>query len=86
MAISEGLRRELTSESRIRVTVISPGLTESELRAGITDEEILAAQKSARKFTPLTAYDIAQAAVYAIAQPRNVDVNEILLRPVEQPS
>ena len=84
IAVSEGLRRELTADSRIRVTIISPGATTSELSSTITDEEILRIRKNTAPFTPLSASSIAHAAIYAISQPENVDVNEILVRSVTQ--
>ncbi|KQW69327.1 oxidoreductase [Phenylobacterium sp. Root77] len=76
-AISEGLRQESTN---IGVTVISPGVTETELGAGMSDEGGLAALKEFRKIA-LAADDIARAIAFAADQPAGVDVNEIVVRP-----
>ena len=72
-AISEGLRLE-TKE--IRVTIISPGVVESELASTITDPATQAAIADYRKVA-LTSDAIARAMAYAIEQPADVDVNEI---------
>ncbi|MFJ8311010.1 MULTISPECIES: SDR family oxidoreductase [unclassified Streptomyces] len=77
-AISEGLRQEL--DGSIRITVVSPGVTESELVDHLTDPEarrIMMAYRAAS----LPAESIADAVAYAIAQPPEVDVNEIVVRP-----
>jgi len=84
-AISEGLRQELTGATRIRVTVISPGAVESELRATVTDPD-MAAWFAVRPFEPIGADAIARATRYALEQPDDVDVNEIVIRPTDQPT
>lgn len=76
-ALSEGLRME---NSDIRVSVVSPGVTESELAGTITHGETKAIIEEYRK-TALPAQAIAEAIAYAIEQPENVDVNEIIVRP-----
>lgn len=79
-AISEGLRQESTD---IRVTVISPGTTESELPNTITDAQ--AAQWTAEfRKSVIRADAIARAIEFAIEQPEDVDVNEIVVRPIRQ--
>ncbi|MEV7419966.1 SDR family oxidoreductase [Streptomyces sp. NPDC089919] len=77
-AISEGLRQE--SDGRIRVTLVSPGVTESELADGITDPVAREAMRSYRAVA-LPAAAIADAIAYALSQPPEVDVNEIVVRP-----
>lgn len=77
-AISDGLRQE-TKE--IRVTVVSPGVVESELAHTITDPSTRAWIEDFRK-TALTPDAIARGVVYAIEQPADVDVSEIIIRPV----
>jgi NADP-dependent 3-hydroxy acid dehydrogenase YdfG len=77
-AISEGLRQE---NRDIRVTVISPGITESELAQTISDPAVRATIEEYRK-TAITPDAIARAISFAIAQPGDVDVNEIIVRPV----
>ncbi|MGX1827711.1 SDR family oxidoreductase [Paenibacillus taichungensis] len=77
-AISEGLRQEVGAD--IRVTLVSPGVTESELAESISDDEARELMKDYRRISiPATA--IAQSILYAINQPAEVDVNEIVVRP-----
>ena len=76
-AVFEGLRME---NSNIRVTVISPGATESELAETITDESARAWVNDLRK-TAIPADAIARAIAFAIEQPADIDVNEIIVRP-----
>jgi NADP-dependent 3-hydroxy acid dehydrogenase YdfG len=81
-AISEGLRQESTD---IRVTVISPGVTQTELASTTTDAE--AAQWLAEYREAIIPPDaIARAIAFAIEQPADVDVNEIIVRPIGQSS
>ncbi|MBF6048365.1 SDR family NAD(P)-dependent oxidoreductase [Streptomyces sp. NRRL B-1677] len=77
-AISEGLRQE--SAGDIRVTLVSPGVTESELADSISDPEAREAMQSYRAVA-LPASAIAEAIAYALSQPPEVDVNEIVVRP-----
>ncbi len=83
-AIIEGLRKELHPETKIRVTQISPGAVATELANHIT-EPVIKENFGKRQLTPLSGESIANAVVYAIEQPDNVDVNEIIIRPVSQP-
>lgn len=76
-AISEGLRLETKD---IRVTTIYPGVVESELADTISDPATRAAMQDFRKVA-LTPDAIARAAAYAIEQPDDVDVNELVVRP-----
>ena len=80
-AISEGLRQE---SSDIRVTVISPGVTESELADTISDSSAREAMKEFRKGA-ISADAIARAILFAIEQPEDVDVSEIIVRPTSSP-
>lgn len=77
-AVSEGLRQE--SDGSVRVTLVSPGVTESELAEGISDPAAREAMKAYRAVA-LPASAIADAIAYAVAQPPGVDVNEIVVRP-----
>lgn len=76
-AISEGLRLE---NKDIRVTIISPGVVESELAHTITDPATKAMIEDFRTVA-LKAEAIAKGIAYAIGQPADVDVNEIVIRP-----
>ncbi len=80
-ALSEGLRRELAG--RVRVTNVSPGAVSTELTNTITDESAREMIKPAvaRAIDPQA---IADAVRYAIEQPADVSVNEIIVRPTAQ--
>lgn len=77
-AITEGLRQE--SSGHIQVTLVSPGVTESELADHISDEQARAEMKEYRLIS-IPASAIANAILYAIEQPQEVDINEIIIRP-----
>ena len=83
-AISEGLRQELL-EDNIRVTIVEPGAVDTELPDHITDEDARESLSGLLKLERLQAEDIAEAIVYAVTQPERVSVNEILIRPTQQP-
>ncbi|MEH2462404.1 SDR family oxidoreductase [Nostoc sp.] len=80
-AISEGLRQEV---SDIRVTVISPGVTESELADSISDSEARRGMQDFRQIA-IPPEAIARAIAFAIEQPDDVDVSEIIVRPTASP-
>ncbi|MFI8876970.1 SDR family oxidoreductase [Streptomyces sp. NPDC055243] len=80
-AITEGLRQE--SDPSIRVTTVSPGVVESELAGTITEAGAAEAMRTYRAHV-IGADAIAGAVSYALAQPADVDVNEIVVRPVRQ--
>lgn len=79
-AISEGLRLEESSTSRIRSTVIAPGLTNTELFNSITSPEVqmIANQLSGNGISP---YSIAKAIAFAINEPDDTLISEIMVRP-----
>ncbi|WP_434391231.1 SDR family oxidoreductase [Melittangium boletus] len=81
-AISEGLRQEVGRS--IRVTLVAPGATESELALSISDPELrrLAIEQYRQDLLPAEA--IARAIAFAIDQPADVDVNELVVRPTAQ--
>jgi NADP-dependent 3-hydroxy acid dehydrogenase YdfG len=84
--ISEALRQELL-EDDIRVTMIEPGAVETELPEHITDEEAREGLNTMLKqLDPLKAEDIANAIVYVVTRPQRVSINEILIRPSQQPN
>lgn len=80
-ALSEGLRQESRD---VRVTVVSPGLTRSELTLGIPNAGIRGAVDQMMAESSLPAEAVAEAIAYAISQPANVDINEVVLRPTAQ--
>ncbi|SDC91372.1 SDR family oxidoreductase [Rhodococcus tukisamuensis] len=77
-AVSEGLRQETTD---IRVTVISPGLTRTELTQAGGDTQVQGAMRDAVEEVGIDATAIAAAIAYAVGQPADIDVNEIIVRP-----
>jgi NADP-dependent 3-hydroxy acid dehydrogenase YdfG len=82
-AFSESLRQEGVALG-VRVTTIEPGAVATEL-PGHNRQEVL--EQMAKRFagvTPLEADDIARAILYAISQPPNVSINEVLVRPSGQ--
>jgi NADP-dependent 3-hydroxy acid dehydrogenase YdfG len=78
-ALSEGLRQEVKPYN-IRTTVISPGAIATELPNGVSEPEIAEAVRASYEIA-LPAESFAQAVAFAISQPDEVDVNEILFRP-----
>jgi NADP-dependent 3-hydroxy acid dehydrogenase YdfG len=81
-AISEGLRME-TRKDNIRVTIVSPGAIDSELKEGSSDE---GAAQNIKEFYKIAipADSIARAIAYAIKQPGDVEIDEIVVRPTVQ--
>ncbi|MEK3723051.1 SDR family oxidoreductase [Paenibacillus sp. FSL H8-0034] len=77
-AITDGLRQEVGGD--IRVTLVSPGVTESELADSITDEQASQLMKVYRR-NSIPASAIARTIMFAIEQPDDVDVNELVVRP-----
>ena len=80
-AISDGLRQE---NDKIRVTVVCPGVVESELADSISDKKGREEMKAFRQIA-LKPDAIARAILHAIMQPDDVDTTEIVVRPVASP-
>lgn len=80
-AISEGVRHEVGGA--IRTTTIVPGAIDSELKFGSSHEQSSAFLKDFYK-SAIPADSVARAIAYAIEQPADVDINEIVLRPTVQ--
>jgi NADP-dependent 3-hydroxy acid dehydrogenase YdfG len=83
-AFSEGLRKELSPEYKIRVTCIEPGAVSTELLETITDDSMAGLIQATKNMEILQSEDIANAVLYAIQAPNHVNVNEILIRPTVQ--
>jgi NADP-dependent 3-hydroxy acid dehydrogenase YdfG len=81
--ISEGLRQEVKAHN-IRTTVISPGAVDTELPNTITDPVIAAGMRKFYDDMAVPADSFARAVIYAMSQPDEIDVNEILYRPTRQ--
>ena len=82
-AFSESLRQEGVALG-VRVTLIEPGAVATELPGHNRPEVLEQMSKRFAGVTPLRAGDIAGAVLYAIAQPANVSINEVLVRPSGQ--
>jgi len=82
-ALSEGLRQEVKPYN-IRTTVISPGVVLSELPNTASDPEVAANLRKMYGDLGISADSFARAVAFAIGQPEDVDVNEILFRPTRQ--
>jgi clavulanate-9-aldehyde reducatase len=82
---TEALRQEAL-HAGIRVSVVEPGMVETELLDHNTDPAVLQAAERLRERVgePLRSDDIARAIVYTVAQPPDVAVNEVLIRPARQ--
>ena len=83
-ALSDALRQE-ELEGDIRVTTISPGTTTSELADHITDTDAAEAMRAFRAIT-IEPDAVARAIAFAIQQPHDVDVSEIVVRPTRSPA
>ncbi len=82
-ALSEGLRQEMTPYN-IRTTVISPGAVATELPNSVTDPDAGARVRKFYAEAAIPADSFARAVAFAIGQPDEVDINEILFRPTRQ--
>lgn len=81
--ISEGLRQEVKPYN-IRTTIISPGAVDTELPGSISEPDIAQNMQQFYKDHAIPADSFARAVVYAMSQPDDVDINEILFRPTSQ--
>jgi NADP-dependent 3-hydroxy acid dehydrogenase YdfG len=82
-AFSESLRQEVTAR-HVRVTLIEPGATATELGSHNRPEILEGMARTFGDIELMHAEDIAESIRYAVTQPRRVAVNEILIRPTEQ--
>lgn len=80
-ALAEGLRKE---QQDIRVTLISPSFTESELNTLGGDPDTMAWVRTLEDKLNMPAVTVAEAIAYAIEQPASIDVSEIVIRPVAE--
>jgi NADP-dependent 3-hydroxy acid dehydrogenase YdfG len=84
VAFSEALRKEVYSDN-IRVTVIEPGLVDTELREHVAHADVQKTIKAwAESLRQLKSEDIARTILFAVSQPSHVNINEILIRPTDQ--
>jgi NADP-dependent 3-hydroxy acid dehydrogenase YdfG len=82
-AFSESLRQEVTKQ-HVRVSLIEPGATATELAGHNRDEVLETMRTQVTAMEPMQPEDIAEAIAYIVTRPRHVAVNEMLIRPTEQ--
>lgn len=81
-AISEGLRQE--AGDKLRVTIITPGFVRTDFVEAVTNPAVRAQLEEARDRFAIPPEAIARAIAFAIEQPADVDVGEIVVRPTAQ--
>jgi len=81
--ISEGLRQEVKPYN-LRTTIISPGAVDTELPSSVGDPEVAPKIKGFYEEYAIPASSFARSIAFAISQPEDMDVNEILYRPTKQ--
>ena len=81
-AISEGLRQE--AGDKLRVTIISPGFVHTNFAEAVTNPEVKTQLEQSRDKFAMPPEAIARAVAFAIEQPADVDVGEIIVRPTAQ--
>lgn len=81
--LSEGLRQEVKPYN-IRTTIISPGAVATELPNTITDPAVGERIRALYETVAIPADSFARAVAFAMSQPDDVDINEILFRPTSQ--
>jgi len=82
-AIAEGLRKEVKAYN-IRSTILSPGAVDTELPASTKAEGMAQATQAFYEQNAIPASSFARCVLFAIGQPEDVDINEILFRPTRQ--
>jgi NADP-dependent 3-hydroxy acid dehydrogenase YdfG len=82
-ALSEGLRQEV-KPYKIRTTVISPGAVATELPNSVTEPDVAERIRKFYEATAIPADTFARVVAFAMSQPEDVDINEILFRPTRQ--
>jgi NADP-dependent 3-hydroxy acid dehydrogenase YdfG len=82
-AFAEGLRQELGGKF-VRVSLIEPGSTATELRSHNRAEVVEAIKARLGPIEVMQAHDVAESICHIVTRPRHVSVNELLIRPTEQ--
>lgn len=82
-AISEGLRQEVKPYN-IRTTIISPGAVDTELPNSISEPDFALRTRELYAQVAVPADSFARCVIFALSQPDEVDINEILYRPTAQ--
>ncbi len=81
--LTEGLRQEVKPYN-IRTTLISPGAVKTELLEQISDKDVQSANQDYVGRVGISADSYARVAAFAISQPEDVDINELVFRPTAQ--
>jgi NADP-dependent 3-hydroxy acid dehydrogenase YdfG len=81
-AISEGLRQE--AGDKLRVTTVSPGIVSTDLASSMSDPDIRSQTLASMQRMAIPPVAVARAIAFAIEQPADVDVGEIVVRPTAQ--
>ncbi len=84
-AISEGLKQDLLG-TPIRVTSVDPGMVETEFSEVRFHGDAERAKKVYQGLTPLTPEDVADVVFFCVTRPAHVNINEVILMPVDQAS
>ncbi len=84
-AITEGLKQDLLGTS-IRVTSVDPGMVETEFSEVRFHGDTERAKKVYQGVTPLTPDDVADVILFCVTRPAHVNINEVILMPVDQAS
>jgi 3-hydroxy acid dehydrogenase / malonic semialdehyde reductase len=84
-AITEGLKQDLLGTS-IRVTAVDPGMVETEFSEVRFHGDTERAKKVYQGVTPLTPDDVADVVLFCVTRPAHVNINEVILMPVDQAS
>lgn len=83
-AFSDGLRKELTSVP-VRVSIVHPGLTDTEVLINLTDPVKKARlEKAMQTIPPLQSEDLADVILFVVTRPAHVSLNEVFVRPSMQ--
>ena len=83
LALSDGLRQELAG--KLRVTVISPGFTDTNFPEHVRDEGLRAQMKEAAGKYAMSPQAVARAIMYAVEQPDEINIGEVVIRSTAQP-
>lgn len=83
LAISDGLRQELAGE--LRVTVITPGFTDTRFADHVKNKDVKAQLEQAGKNFAMPPEAVARAISYAIEQPDDLNIGEVIIRSTAQP-
>lgn len=82
-AFSDGLRQELASK-HVRVSIVAPGMTESEMIYKIRPDLLEKIRASLEAMPSMTAAEVAETVSFVVTRPAGVAVNDLLVRPTEQ--